>query len=83
MARQWDRVDQDTAVGPRFGQHPSPSFSTPTLADTYRQWKRGLRRWQASSSLQKNRQGGRLSRQLKGESRTAAEVVMDDAVGAG
>ena len=30
MARQWERVDEDTAVGPRFGQDPPPSFSAPT-----------------------------------------------------
>ena len=47
---------------------------------TYRKWKRDLRLRQATSSLQKNRQGGWLLRQLKGESRTAAEVVMDDAL---
>ena len=35
--------------------------------------------WQATSSLQKNRQGRWLLRQLKGEGRIAAEVVMDDA----
>ena len=46
----------------------------------YRQWKRDLRLWQATSSLQKNRQEGWLLRQLKGESRAAAEVVMDDAL---
>ena len=80
MARQWERLDEDTAVGPRFGQDPPPSFSAPTLAHTYQQWKRDLRLWQATSSLQKNRQGGWLVRQLKGESRTAAEVVMDDAL---
>ena len=79
MARQWERVDEDTAVEPRFGQDPPPSFSAPTLAYTDRQWKRDLRLWQATSSLQKNRQGGWLLRQLKGESRTAAEVVIDDA----
>ena len=70
-----ERIDEDTAVGPRFGQDPPPSFSSPKLAYTYRQWKRYLRLWQVTSSLQKNRQG-----QLKGESRTAAEVVMDDAL---
>ena len=80
MARQWERVDEDTAVGPRFGQDPPPSFSAPTLAYTYRQWKRDLRLWQATSSLQENRQGGWLLRQLKCESRIAAEVVMDDAL---
>ena len=26
MARQWERVDEDTAVGPRFGQDPPPNF---------------------------------------------------------
>ena len=56
MARQWERVDEDTAVGPRFGQDP-PSFSEPTPSYTYRQWERDLRLWQATSSLQKNRQG--------------------------
>ena len=80
MAIQWERIDEETAVGPRFGQDPPPSFSTPTSANTYKQWKRDLRQWQATSSLQKNRQGGWLLRQLKGESRTAAEVVMDDAL---
>ena len=73
MARQWERVDEDTAVGPRFGQDPLPSFSAPTLAYTCRQWKRDLRLRQASSSLQ-NLQGRWLLRQLKFESRTAAEV---------
>ena len=67
-------------MGPRFGQDPPPSFSAPTLAYTYRQWKRDLRLWQAISSLQKNWKGGWLLRQLKGESRTVAEVVMDDAL---
>ena len=57
MARQWERIDEDTAVGPRFGQDPPQSFSAPTLACTYRQWKRDLRLWQATSSLQKNLQG--------------------------
>ena len=80
MARQWERVDDDTAVGPRFGQDPPPSFSAPTLAFTCRQWKRDLRLWQATSSLQKNRQERWLARQLRGESRTAAEVVLDDAL---
>ena len=45
-----------------------------------RQWKRDLRLWLATSSLKKNWQGGWLLRQLKSESRTAAEVVMDDAL---
>ena len=80
MARQWERIDEETAVGPRFGQDPPPSFSAPTLAYTYRQWKRDLRHWQATSSLQKNQQGVWFLRQLKGESPTAAEVVMDDAL---
>ena len=76
MARQWERVDEDTAVGSRFGQDPPPSFSAPTPAYTYQQWKRDLRLWQATSC----RQGGWLLRQLKGESWTAAEVVMEDAL---
>ena len=80
MAGQWERVHGDTAVGPRFGQDPPPSFSAPTEAYTYRQWKRDLRLWQATSSLQKNTRGGWLLRQLKGESRTASEVVIDDAL---
>ena len=80
MERQWERVGEDTAVGPRFGQDPSPGFTSPTLAYTDRQWKRDFRLWQATSSLQKNRQEGWLLRQLKGESRIAAEVVMDDAL---
>ena len=80
MARQCERVDEDTTVGPRFGQDPPPSFSAPTLAYTYRQWERDLRLWQATSSLQKHEQGGWLLSQLKGESGTAAEVVMDDAL---
>ena len=74
------KIDEETAVGPRLGQDPPPSFSTPTLAYTYRQWKRDLRLWQATSWLRKNRQGRWLLRQLQGESRTAAEVVMDDAL---
>ena len=80
MARQWERVDEDKAVGPRFGQDPPPSFSAPTPAYTYRQWKCDLRLWLATSSLQKNRQGRWLLRPLKGGCRTAAEVVMDDAL---
>ena len=44
------------------------------------EWKRDLRLWQATSSLRQNRQGGWLLRQLKGENRTAAEVVMDDSL---
>ena len=79
MARHWERVDEEAAVGPRFGQVPPPSFSAPTLTYTCRQWKRDLRLWQATSSLQKNRQERWLLRQLKGESRIAAEVDMDDA----
>ena len=80
MAGQWERVDEDTAVGPRFGQDPPPSFSAPTQAYTYGPWTRDLRLWQATSSLQKNTRGAWLLRQLKGESRSAAEVVMDDAL---
>ena len=30
MARQWERVDEDTTVEPQFGQNPPPSFSAPT-----------------------------------------------------
>ena len=78
--KTWERIEEDTAMGPRFGQDPPPSFSATTLAYTYRQWKRDLRLCQANSSLQTNRQEGWLLRQLKGESRTAAEVVMDDAL---
>ena len=80
MERQWERVGEDTAVGRRFGQDPLPGFTSPTLAYTDRQWKRDLRLWQATSSLQKNLQDGWLLRQLTGESRIAAEVVMDDAL---
>ena len=80
MARQWERVDEDTAVRPRFGQDPPPSFSAPTPAYVYRKRKRDLRLWQATSSLQRNRYGRWLLRQLKGESPTAAEVVVDDAL---
>ena len=43
MARQWECIDEDAAVGPRFGQDPPPSFSAPTPAYTCRQWKRDLR----------------------------------------
>ena len=50
MARQWERVDEDAAVGPRFGQDPLPSFSAPTPACTCRQWKRDLRMGQATGS---------------------------------
>ena len=53
MARQWERFDEDAAVGPQFGQDPPPSFSSPTLSYTYRH----LRLWQGTLSLQKNRQG--------------------------
>ena len=31
MARQQERVDEDTAVGPRFGQDPPPSFSAANI----------------------------------------------------
>ena len=41
---------RNTAVGPRFGQDPPPSFSAPTPAYTCRQWKRDLRMWQATGS---------------------------------
>ena len=67
---QWERIDEDTAVGPRLGQDPSLSFSPPTPACTHRQWKRDFQLLQATSGLQKNRQGGCLLRQLRGESRT-------------
>ena len=80
MAREWERVDKDTAVGPRFGQDPPPSFSAPTPVYTCRRWKRDLRLLLATSSLRQNRQEGWLLRQLRGASRTAAEVVMDDAL---
>ena len=60
---------------PQFGQDPPPSFSAPTLAHTYRQWKRDLRLWQATSWLQKNREW--LLRQLQGGSQTAVEVLID------
>ena len=80
MARQWERADDDTAVEPRFGQDPPPTFSVPTLSSTYRQWKRHVQLWQATSSLQKNRQERWLLRQLQGESRTEVEVVMNDAL---
>ena len=80
MERQWERIDEDTAVGPRFRQDPPTSFSAPTLAYTYRQWKRDLRLRQATTSLQMNRLERWLSRQLQGESRTAAEVVMGGAL---
>ena len=68
------------AVGPRFGQDPPPSFSAPTPPYTNQQWKRAFRLWQATSSLQKIWQGRWLLRQLKGESRSATEVFMDDAL---
>ena len=32
MARQWERVDEDTTMRARFGQDPPPSISAPTLA---------------------------------------------------
>ena len=51
MARQWEGVDEDAAVGPRFGQDPPPSFSAPTPACTCRQWKRDLRMWQATGCI--------------------------------
>ena len=75
MARQWERVGVD----------PPPSFSAPTLAYAYtnRQWKRDLRLWQATSSLQKDRQGGWLLRQLKGESRNSSRGRHGRCVGAG
>ena len=34
MASQWERFDEDTSVGPRFGQDPPPSFSAPSPAYT-------------------------------------------------
>ena len=45
MEGQWERVDEDTAVTPRLGQDPPPSFSAPTLAYTYRPQKRDLQLW--------------------------------------
>ena len=36
MARPWERIDLDAAVGPRFGQAPPPGFTSPTPACTYR-----------------------------------------------
>ena len=75
--RQWERVDEDT-VGLRFGQDTLPRFSAPTPASSCRQRKHDLRLWQTTSSLQKNRRGGWLLRQLRGECQTAAAVVMDD-----
>ena len=65
MARQWERVDEETAVGPRFGQDPPPSFSASTLSYTYRQWKRDLRP---------------LASDFIVAEEPAAEVVMDDAL---
>ena len=77
MVRQWERVDEDT-VGLRFGQDTLPSFSAPTPAFSCRQRKHDLGLWQTTSSLQKNRRGGWLLRQLQGEYLTAAAVIMDD-----
>ena len=74
MARESERVDEDTAVCPRFGQDPPPKFLS---ADTGLHVSTMEAR---SSTLQKNQQGRWLLRQLKGESRTAAEVVMDEAL---
>ena len=69
MTQQWDRgLDR---IHLQVSQRSTPAY-------TYRQWKRDVRLWQATSSLQKNQQERWLLRQLKGESRTAAEVVMDD-----
>ena len=75
VARQWERVDEDKTVGPRFWTGPTSKFLSPNTGVHI-----PTRLWQATSSLQKNRQGGWLLRQLTGESRTAAEVVMDDAL---
>ena len=76
----WEHVggDDDARVAPRVERDPPPSFTAPTNSYTYRPRKRDLRLWQATTGLAKSRQGGGLLRQLKGESRTAAEVVMDD-----
>ena len=80
MARQWERLHEDTAVGPRFGQDPPPSFSAPTLAYTYRQWKRDLRILAGNLIVAEEPAGRMAFETAQSESRTAAEVVMDDAL---
>ena len=77
MARQWERVDEDTAVRPRFGQEPLPSFEAPTPAYTYRQSKRDFRCRQ--HHCRRTAEVDRFLRQLKGESRTA-DIIIDDAL---
>ena len=63
MARQLERVDEDTAMGPRFGQDPPPISNTGVHIPTIET---------RSSTL-----AGNL---IVAEGRTAAEVVMDDAL---
>ena len=69
---------EDARVGPRMERDPPPTFATPTNNYTYRQWKRDIGLLQAMTAMSTHRQGGLLLRQVKGESRAAAEVVMDE-----
>ena len=80
MARQWERVDEDTAVGPRFGME-FPQLSQRqyrrTLADNGNAiFDSGKRRHRC----RRTGRGDGFLRQLKCERQTAAEVVMDDAL---
>ena len=72
------RSDDDARVESRLERDPPLSFTSSTNSCTYRRRKRDLRLWQATTALATNRQGGWLLRQLKGESRTAAELVIDE-----
>ena len=81
MAKEiWEhsRSDDDARVGPRLERDPPLSFTSSANSYTNRQRKRDLRLWQATTALATNRQGGWLLRQLKGKSRTAAELVIDE-----
>ena len=69
---------EDALFGPRVERDPPPTFATPTNNYTYRQWKRDNGLLQAMTALSTHRQGRLLLRQVKGESRAVAEVVMDE-----
>ena len=70
----------DTAVGPRFGQDPLPSFSAPTPVVHLPTMEARPSTLAGDLIAAEEPAGGWLLRQFKGETRTAAEVVMDDAL---
>ena len=80
MAGRWETVEEDTPVDPRFDRDPSPSFSALTPTYTHRQWKRDFDGGRRQPPCRNIDTSGWLLRLLKGESRTAAEVVMDEAL---